>query len=138
MDVVPTRADKVLAADGVCTRLVFAPEPGIFRFQPQRFFARILVLEGQWHRAEETRTSLANISRKNEGANVLADAIINVWMPTLDLVFDRSPPNKYIDRGLAFEDGSEFHLKDIGCAEAGCGTRLVGLGIFRLLLNPIT
>lgn len=57
-------------------------------------------------------------------------AVVDVWIPSLGLVFDRFPADEDVDWGLPFEDGREF------CLEGAGGAGFVGFGVIGLLLNP--
>ena len=58
-------------------------------------------------------------------------------MPALGLFFQRLPADEDVERGFAFEYRSQLILQRAGSSETFGGSRLVGFGVFRLLLNPI-
>ncbi len=80
---------------------------------------------------------LADIAGEEEGADVLADAVVEVRVPALGLLVERLPADEDVERGLAFEDGGEFGLEGSGGAEARGGSRFIGLGVLVLLSNPV-
>ena len=137
MDIIPTVADEFFAAGGVGARLFFAPEPGIVGFGAGGFGASVFVFECERNSAEQARSLFANVACQEEGADVLADAVVEVGVPALGLLFDRFPADEDVERGLAFEDGGELGLEGAGGSEALGGSGFVGLGIVGLLLNPV-
>ena len=137
MDIIPAVADEFLAAGGIGARLFFAPEPGIVGFGALGFGAAVFVFEFERNRAEKAGSSFADITCQEKGADVLADAVVEVGVPALGLLFERLPADKDVERGLAFEDGGEFGLEGAGGAEALGGSGFVGLGVVGLLLNPV-
>ena len=137
MHVVPAVTDACLTTAWIRARLSFAPEPGIFLLWSAGLGASVFVFESERNGAEDARALFADIAGKEEGADVLADAVVEVGVPALGLVFERFPADKDVERGLAFEDGGEFGLEGSGRAEALGGTGFIGLGVVRLLLDPV-
>ena len=67
----------------------------------------------------------------------MADAVVEVGVPALGLFFEGLPADEDVERGLAFEDGGKLGLEGVGGSESLGGSRFVGLGVLRLLLNPV-
>src|SRR6266446_8191095 len=134
MHVIPAVADACLTTAWIRTRFSFAPEPGIFLLRSAGLGASIFVFERERNSAEEARALFADIASKEEGADVLANAVVEVRVPALGLVFERFPADEDVERGLAFEDGGECGLEGTGGAEAFGGSGFVGLGVVGLLL----
>ncbi|MBW6486413.1 MAG: hypothetical protein K0B01_09715 [Syntrophobacterales bacterium] len=138
MNIVPAVADEFLATDGICSGFSFAPEPGIVGCWAGGLGTPVFVFERKGNGTEQSRSPLADITCQQERADVLADAVIEVGMPSLGLVFEGLPADEDIERRLPFEDGSEFRLKGAGGAETFGGAGFVGSGIIGLPLNPVT
>ena len=102
MHTIPTSTDEVLAALGIGARFLLAPEPGVIGLGTLGFIAAVLVFEFERDCAEETCPLLPHIACQEKGTDVLADAVVEVGMPPLGLVFDGFPADKDIQRGLAF------------------------------------
>lgn len=111
MDIVPAIADEVFPANGVGTRFFFTPEPGIVGFGAGGFSASVFVIEFERNRAKKAGSSFADIAGEEEGADVLSDAIVDVGMPALCLVFDLFPADEDVERGFSFENGGEPGLE---------------------------
>ena len=137
MHVIPASAYVCLTTAWICTRLRFAPEPGIVLLRSAGLGAAIFVFERERHAAEEARAFFADIASKQKRADVLADAVVEVRVPALGLLFERFPAHKDVEWGLAFEDGSEFGLKGASGTEAGGSSGFVGPGVVGLLLDPV-
>ena len=137
MDVIPAVADEVFPAGGIGAGSLGAPEPGIVGFGAGGFGAAVFVFECERDGAEQASSSFTDVTCQQEGADVLADAVVDVWMPALGLVFEGFPANEDVERGLAFEDSGEFGLEGACSAETLGGSGFVGFGIIRLLLNPV-
>jgi hypothetical protein len=137
VDIIPSVADEFFAANGVGAGFFVAPEPWVVGFGAHRFSAAVFVLEFERNRAEKAGSSFADIAGEEEGADVLTDAVVNVWMPALGLVFEGLPADEDVERGLPSEDGGQLGLESSGGSEALGGAGFIGLGIVRLLLNPV-
>ena len=135
MHVIPAGADVCLTTAWIRARLRFAPEPGIVLLRSAGLGASIFVFERERHAAEEARALFADIASKQKGADVLADAVVEVRVPALGLLFERFPADKDVEWGLAFEDGGEFGLEGAGGSEARGGAGFVGPGVVGLLLE---
>ena len=137
MNIVPAVADKFLATGGIGARFFFAPEPGVVGFGAGGFGAAVFVFERERNGAEQACSSFADIACQEEGADVLADAVVEVGVPALGLLFEGLPADEDVERGLAFEDSGELGLEGAGGAEALGGSGFVGFGVIGLLLNPV-
>ena len=137
MNVVPAVADEVFPAGGIGAGLFFAPELGIVGFGAVGFGASVFVFKGKWDGTEEACSLFAHIASEEEGADVLADAVVEIGVPALGLLLERLPADEDVERGFAFEDRCEFGLESSGCAEALGGSGSIGFGVIRLLLNPV-
>ena len=137
MDVIPTVADEIFPAGGVGSGFFFAPEPGVVGFGAGGFGAAVFVFECERDGAEQASSSFTDVTCQQEGADVLADAVVDVWMPALGLVFEGFPSNEDVERGLAFEDSGEFGLEGACGVEALGGSGFIGFGVIGLLLNPV-
>lgn len=137
MDVIPAVADEVLATGGIGARLFFTPKPGVVRFGTLGFGAAVFVFEFERNRAKKTGSTFANVSCQKEGADVLADAVVEVGVPALGLLLYGLPADENVERGFAFENGGQFGLKDAGSSKALGSSRLIGLGVVGLLLDPV-
>ena len=127
MHIIPAVADACLTTAWIRARLSFAPEPGIFLLRSAGLGAEIFVFERKRHAAEEARPLFADIASKKEGADVLADAVVEVRVPALGLLCERFPADKDVEWGLAFEDGGEFGLEGTSGAEASAAPGLSAL-----------
>ncbi len=115
MDVIPTIADKIFSAGGVGARFFFAPEPGIVGFGALGFSASVFVFEREWDGAEEACSAFPDIAGKEEGADVLADAVVDVGMPALGLVFEGLPADEDVVARVRLRVGFAFqYLGQLG------------------------
>jgi hypothetical protein len=67
----------------------------------------------------------------------LEDAVVEIGVPALGLVFEGLPADEDVEWGLTFEDGGELGLKGAGGAEAPGGPGFIGFGVIGLRLNPV-
>ena len=137
MHFIPASAHEVLAAGGVGAGGFFAPEPREVGLRAVRFGAPIFVFERQRDATKQARAFFADIAGEKEGADVLADAVVEVGMPALRLVVQRFPAHENIQRGFADENGGELGLEFLGRAEPYRCAGLIDFGVFGLLLNPV-
>lgn len=137
MDVIPTVAGKIFTSGGIGAGFLFAPEPVVIGFGALGFGTSIFVFEFEGNCTKKAGSMFADIAGEEERADVLADAVVDVGMPALGLVFDGLPADEDVEWGLAFEDGVEFGLEGAGGAETLGGSGFVGFGVVRLLLNPV-
>ena len=137
VNIVPSVADEVFPASGVGARLLLAPEPGILGLGAGGFGAPVFVFEHERNSTEQACSAFAYIAGEQEGADVLADAVVDVGMPALGLVFEGFPADEDVERGLAFEDSGELSLEGACGSEALGGSGFVGFSVIGLLLNPV-
>src|SRR5712691_9823637 len=78
MHVIPAVAYACFPTAWIRARLSFAPEPGIFLLQSAGLATSIFVFERKRNGTEEARALFADIASKEEGAYVLADAVVAV------------------------------------------------------------
>ena len=92
--IVPAVANENFTTGRIGARLFFAPEPWVVGFRAQRFSASIFVFYFKGNCAKKASSSFANVSCQEKGADVLSDAVVEIRIPALDLVFDRFPANE--------------------------------------------
>ncbi len=137
VNIVPAVADEVFPAGGIGSGFFCAPEPGIVGFGAGGFGTSVFVFERERNSTEQARSLFTYIAGEEEGADVLADAVVEIGVPALCLVSEGLPADEDVERGLAFEDSGEFGLEGAGGSEALGGAGFVGLGVVRLLLDPV-
>lgn len=74
-----------LDARRIGARCFFTPEPGVIGFGAMGFGAAVFIFEFQGNRTEKTGTAFADVSGQKEGADILADTIVDVGVPALGL-----------------------------------------------------
>ena len=131
MNIIPAIADKVFSALRVGARLFFAPEPRIVLFRTVRFGASVLVFQVSGTVRKRPAPLFADITGEEEGADVLANAIVEVWVPALGLLFERLPADEDVERGFAFENRGQLALESSRSSQTFGGAGFVGFGVFR-------
>ena len=115
MDVIPTVADEVFPASGVGAGFFGAPEPGIVGFGAGGFGAAVFVFEFEGNRAKKAGSAFANVSCEDEGADVLAEAVVEVGVPALGLVFEGLPADEDVVARVRLRVGFAFqYLGQLG------------------------
>ena len=137
MHVIPAVAGEVFAAGGVGGGFGFAPEPGVVGFGAFGFFAAVFVPFDVGLGAEDTGSFFAEVLGGEEGADVEADAVVEVGVPADGLFVERFPADEEVVGGLAFEDFGEFRLQGLGGTKALGGSGFVCLGIGFLVVDPV-
>src|SRR5881396_2262610 len=122
MDVINTLASK----------LATLPEPGKVVTGPDTLGLRTAIL------SPLDLGVLAEHLGHDEGANVHANAVVQVGLPADRLLVERFPAHEDIVGGLAFEDERELLLKFLRCGETVLGASFARLHALPLARNPVT
>lgn len=139
VQVVPAVAVEGLIAGEVLGLFVPAPEPGKIVFVSLRFFAAVFVPFYFGCGAQDAGVLRAGVqgARGHEGANVQADAVIDVRVPADGLLVEWLPADEDVVGGFACEDALEFVLQVHRGGEAGVGAFCARLLLPALLRNPV-
>ncbi|MEI6205920.1 MAG: hypothetical protein WCP20_03975 [Desulfuromonadales bacterium] len=135
MNIIPAIADEFLAAGGIGAWFFFEPEPGVILLWAVWFRTTILVFKGKRNGTEQPCPLFADICGTQERSDILADAIVDVWMPPLGLLFQRFPADENIIArvgfrvGFAFQYLGQFGLKRKRGAQACGSSRFITLCI---------
>jgi hypothetical protein len=94
VDVIPAGADEFFATSGIDAGFFFALEPGVIDFGALGLGAAVFIFEFESNRAKKAGSSFADIAGTEEGADVLADAVVEVGVPALGLLFEGLPADE--------------------------------------------
>ena len=104
MNIIPSIADESLSALRVGAWLFFAPEPRVVLLRAFGFCTSVFVFEAERNAAKEAGPFFADVASEEKGADILANTIVEVGVPPLDLFFERFPAHENVERRFAFEN----------------------------------
>ena len=87
--------------------------------------------------AEDSGPFFADVGDGEEGADVEADAVVEVGVPADGLLVERFPADKDVVRIFAFEDEFKLFLEGFGGGEALFGAINTGGDILFLAVDPV-
>ena len=137
VEIVPAVAVGLGGAFEVLGLLVPGPEPGEVGFGALGFGATVFGPLDVGLPAEDAGTFLFDVLGVEEGADVEADAVVEVRVPADGLLVQRLPTDEKVVRWLAGEDVFEFLLEKFGGGVAVFGTGDTVVGVVLLAANPI-
>ncbi len=137
MHIIPAIADRCFSAGGVGAGLAVAPEPRVVCLGALGFCATVFVPFDVGLGAKDASSAFAEVLGGEEGADVEADAVVEIGVPADGLGIERLPANEDVVGGLAFENFHQLGLQRLGGAEAFGGSGFVGLGVGFLGVNPV-